>query len=35
VQLRQSWEALVSELFGGRIWSFSSEAADWYAEVLR
>ena len=34
VQLRQSWEALVSELFSGRIWSFSSEAAHWYAELL-
>ncbi len=35
VQLQQSWEVLVAELFSGRIWPFSSEAAHWYAEVLR
>ena len=35
VQLQLSWEALVAELFSGRIWPFSSEAAHWYAEVLR
>ena len=35
VQLRQSWEALVAELFSGRIWPFTSEAAHWYAELLR
>ena len=29
------WEALVAELFSGRIWPFSSEAAHGYAEVLR
>ena len=34
-QLQQSREALVAELFSGRIWPFSSEAAHWYAEVLR
>ena len=34
-QLQQSWEALAAELFSGRIWPFSSEAAHWYAEVLR
>ena len=35
LQLQQSWEALVKLLFSGRIWPFSSEAAHWYAEVLR
>jgi predicted nucleic acid-binding protein len=35
VQLRQSWEALVAELFRSRIWPFTSEATHWYAEVLR
>lgn len=35
VQLQQSWEALVAELFSSRIWPFSNEAAHWYAEVLR
>ena len=35
VQLRQSWEALVAELFSGRIWPVTSEAAHWYAELLR
>ncbi len=35
VQLRQSWEALVTELFSGRIWSFGSEAAHRYPELLR
>jgi hypothetical protein len=29
VQLRQSWEALVVELFRGRIWPTTSEAAHW------
>ena len=24
----------MAELFSGRIWSFSSEAAHWYAELL-
>lgn len=33
--LRQSWEALTDELFSGRIWPFNSEAAHWYAAVLR
>ena len=35
LRLQLSWEALVAELFSGRIWPFSSEAAHWYAEVLR
>jgi predicted nucleic acid-binding protein len=35
VQLQQGWEVLVADLFSGRIWPFCSEAAHWYAEVLR
>jgi predicted nucleic acid-binding protein len=32
--LQQSWEGLIAELFVGRVWGFSSEAAHWYAELL-
>jgi predicted nucleic acid-binding protein len=32
--IRQSWDALIRELFAGRVWPLSSEAAHWYAEVL-
>lgn len=32
--LRQSWDGLMAELFAGRIWPFTSEAAHWYGEVL-
>ena len=35
LQLQQSWDALASELFAGRIWPFTSEAAHWYGELLR
>ena len=35
LQLQQSWEDLVTELFSGRILPFTSEAAHWYAAVLR
>ena len=35
LRLQLSWEALVAELFSGRIWPFGSEAAHWYAAVLR
>lgn len=35
LQLQQSWEELVTELFSGRILPFTSEAAHWYAAVLR
>lgn len=35
LQLQQSWEELVNELFSGRILPFTSEAAHWYAAVLR
>jgi predicted nucleic acid-binding protein len=33
-QLQQSGDALVAELFAGRVWLFSSETAHWYAELL-
>jgi predicted nucleic acid-binding protein len=33
-QLQQSWDALAAELFVGRVWPFTSEAAHWYAELL-
>ena len=26
---------VMAELFAGRVWSFTSEAAHWYAELLR
>ena len=32
--LRQGWDGLMVELFAGRIWPFTSEAAHWYGEVL-
>ncbi|MCS5700365.1 type II toxin-antitoxin system VapC family toxin [Cyanobium sp. FGCU-52] len=32
--LQQGWEALMAELFTGRILPFTSEAAHWYAELL-
>ena len=35
LQLQQSWEELVTELFSGRILPFTSEAAHWYAAMLR
>lgn len=34
LDLQQSWEALVSELFAERVLPFTSKAAHWYAEVL-
>lgn len=33
-QLQRSWNALVAELFAGRVWAFGSEAAHWYADLL-
>jgi predicted nucleic acid-binding protein len=33
--LQQSWDALMAELFAGRVWPFTSEAAHWYAQLLR
>ena len=32
--LRESWDALAAELFGGRVWPFTSEAAHWYGELV-
>jgi predicted nucleic acid-binding protein len=32
--LQQSWDALMAELFAGRVWPFISEAAHWYGELL-
>lgn len=34
-QLQQSWEAMKAELLTDRVLPFSSEAARWYAELLR
>lgn len=31
---QQSWEGLIAELFVGRVWGFTSEAAHWHAELL-
>jgi predicted nucleic acid-binding protein len=32
--LRESWDALAAELFAGRVWAFTSEAAHWYGELV-
>ena len=32
--LQQSWDVLMAELFIGRVWPFTSEAAHWYADLL-
>ena len=32
--LHESWDALAAELFAGRVWAFTSEAAHWYGELL-
>ncbi len=34
-ELRQGWDGLMAELFTGRVLPFTSEAAHWYAELLR
>jgi len=34
-ELQQGWDGLMAELFTGRVLPFSSEAAHWYAELLR
>jgi len=34
-QLQQSWEAMKAELLTSRVLPFTSEAAHWYAELLR
>ena len=33
--LQQSWDALMAEVFTGRVWPFTSDAAHWYAQLLR
>jgi predicted nucleic acid-binding protein len=33
--LQQSWNALMADVFTGQIWPFTSEAAHWYAQLLR
>ena len=33
--LQQSWDALMAEVFTGRVWLFTSEAAHWTAQLLR
>ena len=35
VALQQNWDGLVADIFAGRVWPFSSEAARWYADLLR
>jgi hypothetical protein len=32
--LRRRWDALANELFAGRVWPFTSEAAHWYGELV-
>ena len=32
--LRESWDALAAELFAGRVWAFTSEAARWCGELV-
>ena len=32
--LQQNWDELLAEIFAGRVWPFSSEAAHWYADLL-
>ena len=34
-ELQQSWDALMAEVFTGRVWPFTSEAAHWYAQLLQ
>ncbi|MCX5959860.1 MAG: type II toxin-antitoxin system VapC family toxin [Cyanobacteria bacterium] len=33
--LQQSWDALMAEVFTGRVWPFTSAAAHWTAQLLR
>jgi predicted nucleic acid-binding protein len=33
--LQHRWDGLVADIFAGRVWPFSSEAAHWYADLLR
>ncbi len=32
--LRRSWDALAADLFHGRVWPFTREAAHWYGELV-
>ena len=32
--LRASWDALTADLFHGRVWPFTREAARWYGELV-
>jgi predicted nucleic acid-binding protein len=34
-ELHQGWDGLMAEMFTGRVLPFTSEAAHWYAELLR
>lgn len=34
-ELQQGWDGLMAEIFTGRVLPFTSEAAHWYAELLR
>ena len=34
-QLQHTWDSLAAELFTGRVWPLTSEAAHWYGELLR
>lgn len=34
-ELQQGWDGLMAEMFTGRVLPFTSEAAHWYAELLR
>lgn len=33
--LRESWDALLLDMFRDRVWSFDREGARWYGELLR
>jgi predicted nucleic acid-binding protein len=32
--LRESWDVMAAELFAGRVWAFTSEAAHWYGALV-
>ena len=32
--LRGNWDALTADLFQGRVWPFTREAAQWYGELV-
>jgi len=33
--LQPRWDGLVADILAGRVWPFNSEAAHWYADLLR